>query len=254
MLETKIISIAVLIIMINLNIKGQNKGMVYIPSGEFIMGKNTDKNTDHEPEHKVIVKGFWMDIHEVTNQEYLEFCQATNKNLPEFWGIDKYKSGEKYLDYPVIGISYFDAKAYASWAGKRLPTEAEWEYAARGGLTGKSFPTGDELELYPEEVLKGGTDRQLFPVMKRKPNNYGLYDMSGSVREWVIDYYNYNYYQNSPNENPTGPEQGKFRVVRGGGWKSGKMCKPVYRRNALSANWVDICVGFRCVKDDAEKE
>lgn len=225
-----------------------DSSMVLIPAGEFMMGKDSEKDLDRSPAHKVKLGAFYMDIHEVTNAEYLEFCKATKRGLPEFWGIDKYKSGEKYPDYPVIGVNYFDAKAYAKWKGKRLPTEAEWEYAARGGLVGKTYPTGDDVEKYPDELLAGGTDRQLFPVMKRKPNAYGLYDMAGSVREWVLDYYNYDYYKNSPYENPTGPEKGKFRVVRGGGWKSGKMCKPVYRRNALSANWGDICVGFRCVK------
>jgi len=225
------------------------KFMVYVPSGEFIMGKDSKDSADYSPAHKVKIKAFYMDIHEVTNSEYLKFCKVTERRMPEFWGIDKFKSGEKYPDYPVIGVSYSDAKAYAEWAGKRLPTEAEWEYAARGGLVGETFPTGAEIEDYPEELWDGDKTRRLFPVMKRKPNDFGLYDMAGSVREWVQDYYNYNYYMSSSTDNPTGPEDGKFRVIRGGGWKSGKMCKTVYGRNALSASWGDICVGFRCAKD-----
>lgn len=225
------------------------KFMVYIPAGEFIMGKSTKDDADYSPAHKVKMKAFYMDIHEVTNAEYLKFCIETSRVLPEFWGIDKFRSGENYPEYPVIGVNYYDAKAYAEWVGKRLPTEAEWEYAARGGLVGQTFPTGSEIEEYPEELWNNDRTRRLFPVMRRKPNGYGLYDMAGSVREWVQDYFSYEYYENSPLENPLGPEKGKFRVVRGGGWKSGKMCKTVYRRNALSANWGDIAVGFRCVKD-----
>ena len=229
--------------------------MVLIPAGEFMMGKDSKEGADFSPAHKVKVNAFYMDIHEVTNAEYFKFCKETNRNLPEFWGIDKYKSGEKYPDYPVIGVNFFDAMAYAKWAGKRLPTEAEWEYAARGGLIGMTFPTGDSIELYPAELIGEGTDRQLFPIMKRKANGYGLYDMAGSVREWVTDNYAYDYYMNSPVENPKGPEKGKFKVIRSGGWKSGEMCKTVYQRNALSAGWTDICVGFRCVKDiDIEKK
>jgi formylglycine-generating enzyme len=252
--QTKFLLFLFLITTFNL-LKAQDeyKLMVYIPSGEFMMGKDSKKEVDYSPAHKVKIKAFYMDIHEVTNAEYLKFCNATNRKLPEFWGIDKYKSGEKYPNYPVIGVSYFDAMAYAEWLGKRLPTEAEWEYAARGGLVGKTFPTGDEIENYPEELWGDDKTRRLFPVMKRKPNAYGLYDMAGSAREWVMDFYDFDYYKNSSSDNPLGPDKGKFIVVRGGGWKSGKMCKPVYTRSALSASWVDICVGFRCVKDVVEK-
>lgn len=238
-----------LIITATLSIAQNDSAMVLIPAGEFIMGKDSEQGSDRSPAHKVKVNAFYMDIHEVTNAEYSIFCKKTNRHLPEFWGIDRYKSGEKYPDYPVIGVSFIDAIAYAQWAGKRLPTEAEWEYAARGGLVGMTFPTGDDIEPYPPELIEEGTGSRLFPVMKRKPNAYGLYDMAGSVREWVLDYYSYDYYKNSPVDNPKGPEDGKFKVVRGGGWKSGDSCKTVYRRNALSAGWGDICVGFRCVKD-----
>ncbi len=248
--QTKLLFLA-LFSLYTLLLKAQDeyKFMVYIPSGEFIMGKDSKDETDYSPAHKVKIKGFYMDIHEVTNAEYLKFCEATDRNLPEFWGIDKYKSGENYPDCPVIGVNYSDAKAYAEWVGKRLPTEAEWEYAARGGLAGETFPTGSDVEDYPAELWNGDDTRRLFPVMKRKPNGYGLYDMAGSVREWVLDYYQYEFYKNSPSDNPQGPEKGKFRVTRGGGWKSGKMCKTVYGRSAIPSGWVDICVGFRCVKD-----
>ena len=223
--------------------------MVLIPAGEFMMGKDAENGADYSPAHKVKLNAFYIDVHEVTNAEYLEFCRQTNHNLPEFWGIDKYKSGEEYPDCPVIGVSFFDALSYAKWAGKRLPTEAEWECAARGKLIGNTFPAGEEYHNYPEELTGGSSVRQLYPVMKRVPNGYGLYDMAGSVREWVLDNYGPEYYKNGPNENPLNSDNGKFKIIRGGGWKSGKMCMPVYLRDALMPSWVDICVGFRCVKD-----
>jgi formylglycine-generating enzyme required for sulfatase activity len=148
---------------------------------------------------------------------------------------------------PVILITWADAQAYAEWRGSRLPTEAEWEYAARGGLIEKKFPSGDYLDstmanYYP---TRGHT----LPVGSFAPNGYGLYDMAGNVVEWVSDFYSKDYYLESPSENPAGPLYGKQRVIRGGGWRSGKSCNSVHFRQCLRPYWVDFNVGFRCAKD-----
>src|SRR5512133_689781 len=120
--------------------------MVLIPAGEFIMGKNTPNPTDWQPEHKVYLDGFFMDKYEVTNKQYHEFCTRTNHPLPELWGMSQFKCGPEFPDHPVVGVSFADAAKFASWDGKRLPTEAEWEYAARGGLTDNSFPWGNHVD------------------------------------------------------------------------------------------------------------
>jgi len=120
------------------------EGMVLVPGGEFMMGKNTNNGADFNPAHKVRVDSFYMDSHEVTNGEYLEFCKHAGHKLPEFWNVDLFHCGEKYLDFPVVGVNWFDAVKYAKWAGKRLPSEAEWEYAARGALIDKEFPNGNK--------------------------------------------------------------------------------------------------------------
>ncbi len=220
--------------------------MVLIPAGEFMMGSDTDG--DHSPAHLVRLDSFYIDAREVTNAEYFEFCQATGHRLPEFWGSDTRRSGPDYPSHPVVGISWQDAADYAEWRGKRLPTEAEWEYAARGGLVGLNYPTGDTLG--PAEANHAASELG-HPVETGSyaPNGYGLYDMSGNVFEWAADWYGADYYMQSTDSNPGGPETGKFRVIRGGGWHSGPFCNRTYYRNALPPQWVDFAVGFRCARD-----
>jgi formylglycine-generating enzyme required for sulfatase activity len=219
--------------------------MALIPGGDFQMGKPGEGDGDNVPVHTVHVDSFYLDAREVTNAEYHAFCQATERKLPFFWGMEKFRSGLEFADHPVVGVSWSDAKAYAEWVGKRLPTEAEWEYAGRGGLVGQLFPFGADLDTTQANYRSDGTK----PVGSYPPSGYGLYDMAGNVREWVSDYYGEGYYAVSPPANPTGPDAGKFRVIRGGGWFSGKTCSRIDYRWALLASWIDFNVGFRCARD-----
>jgi iron(II)-dependent oxidoreductase len=217
--------------------------MVLIPAGEYLMGKDGDAN--NSPSHTVRLDSFYIDKHEVTNAQYHAFCKETERQLPIFWEMEKFHCGLDFANHPAVGVSWADAKAYAEWAGKRLPTEAEWEIAARGGLVGKKFPNGDEMDSSEANFKSDGT----VPVASYPPNGYGLYDMAGNVREWVSDYYSESYYSLSPTDNPKGPEKGTFRVVRDAGWFSGKGCTSVSARICLPQYWTDFAVGFRCAKD-----
>jgi len=223
--------------------------MVLIPGGEFMMGKDSDRGFNFSPAHKVKVDSFFMDIHEVTNAEYLRFCQETGYKLPEFWNTDRFNSGEDYMNYPVIGVNWFDACKYAEWAGKRLPTEAEWEYAARGGLIDNEYPNGNTWTKARAKQDSTGWQNLTEPVGMYEPNAYGLFDMGGNVWEWTNDSYSEDYYEESETDNPKGPEKGSNRVIRSGSWHSGAMCKKVYFRKGLPGNWCDFAVGFRCVRD-----
>jgi formylglycine-generating enzyme required for sulfatase activity len=220
--------------------------MILIPGGEFQMGSETDE--DHGPIHTVRLRDFYLDANEVTNADYFEFCQATGHRLPEFWGIDARRSGPGFPDHPVVGVSWQDAADYADWRGKRLPTEAEWEYAARGGVAGRNYPNGNTLRPSDANYGESGIKRPS-EVGSYEPNGFGLHDMSGNVFEWVADRYSPGYYSESSLTNPQGPEKGRFRVIRGGGWHSGPYCNRTYYRNALPPQWVDFAVGFRCAKD-----
>jgi formylglycine-generating enzyme required for sulfatase activity len=211
--------------------------LVLIPGGEFPMGSGADR--DHSPVHTVHLTSFLIDKYEITNAQYLTFCQATAHRLPAFWGLDAFRSGPDFPDHPVVGVSWHDAT----------------EYAARGGLVGHHYPNGDTLEPSDGNFSQSGQGGPV-AVGSYPPNGYGLFDMQGNVVEWVWDYYDAAYYRVSPTENPKGPESTnlrpepvKFRVIRGGGWHSGPYCNRVYYRNALPANWVDFNVGFRCAKD-----
>jgi len=221
---------------------------VLIPAGEFWMGADTPG--DHQPVHRVRLDAFYLDRHQVTNRLYRSFCEAAGHVLPFFWEMTGFRCGPDYPDHPVVGVSWQDAAAYAAWCSKRLPTEAEWEYAARGGLEGKSFPTGDTLDPDDGNYFKSELGGPV-PVGSYPPNGYGLYDMQGNVVEWVWDWYAPDYYAHSPQVNPQGPESGRFRLIRGGGWHSGATCNRVYYRNALPPNWLDFNVGFRCASSIA---
>jgi iron(II)-dependent oxidoreductase len=219
---------------------------VLISGGVCLIG--ADSEGDHSPVHRVRLDAFTIDRHEVTNARYLRFCQATGHRLPEFWGRSGFRCGPDYPHHPVVGVSWRDAVAYAAWCDKRLPTEAEWEVAARGGLVGMDFPNGDSLDPADGNYNKSGHGGPV-AVGSYPPNGFGLHDMQGNVVEWVADFYDAAYYASSPEDNPQGPETGRFRVIRGGGWHSGAACNRVYFRNALPPNWVDFNVGFRCARD-----
>ena len=223
--------------------------LALIPGGEFTMGTKPRPGGQYvdNSAHQVRVDSFYIDKYEVTNAQYLEFCQATGHPLPEFWGLDVFCSGPGFPDFPVVGVTWVSAMKYAEWKGKRLPTEAEWEYAARGGLARKQYPNGNDVDS--TLCNYNGTYGHPIRVGSLPANGYGLHDMAGNVVEWVSDYYAKDYYLESPVDNPSGPAIGKRRVIRGGGWRSGKMCATVVFRQSLRPHWVDINVGFRCAKD-----
>jgi len=212
--------------------------MVLIPAGTFTMG-NTSGNEDEQPAHEVYVDSFYIDVAEVTCARYENFLKDTGYPPHQMWNPEYDRP-----DDPVVGVSWEDALVFTKWEEKRLPTEAEWEKAARGGLVGKNHPWGDEIDREKANYKSFGTT----PVKSYEPNGHGLYDIAGNVWEWCQDWYNKEYYKLSTKRNPQGPMLGSKKVVRGGAWYCAEAALQVSNRHKNDPHLGSFHIGFRCVK------
>lgn len=225
--------------------------MVEIPAGEFAMGSDGVRALEDErPAHRVWLDRFSMDLYEVAMAQYAEFLLATQRPEPWQWNsIDLSQSHDR----PVIGVDWSDADAYCRWKGKRLPTEAEWEKSARG-TDGRLYPWGDQFPQHDLANFALGArfsySQVLMPVQSYEQGKspYGLLHMAGNVWEWVQDWYAVNYYEVSPERNPQGPEQGQFKVLRGGSWSDLPKYLLTYGRFKLPPETRNSYTGFRCAK------
>jgi formylglycine-generating enzyme required for sulfatase activity len=240
--------------------------MVLIPAGEFSMGSD-DGSEVEQPVHRVYVDAYYLDATPVTNDQFADFVRATGyrttaerlESIVQAQEGGFQSSGPSWRtcatddrqDHPVIYVSWYDADAYARWVGKRLPTEAEWEKAARGGLEGRRFSWGDESpdgranwKLAQNEPLASPPTKSVFSF---PPNGYGTYDMAGNVWEWCGDWYFDPYYVISPRENPKGPERGQYRVRRGASWNVREDFRlRCANRGAMLPDCFWPNLGFRC--------
>jgi formylglycine-generating enzyme required for sulfatase activity len=230
-----------------------------IPGGTYVRG-SLEGARDEMPRHAVMLASFAVDIHPVTNEQFVRFLQAmggekdhNNNDIIRLRdsrikrSVGKLLIESEYAKHPVVGVTWYGAVAYAKWIGKRLPTEAEWEAAASCGKEANIYPAGAEIDRSQANFFGSDTTA----VMSYSPNDLGLYDMPGNVYEWCQDWYAYNYYEASSlePEYPKGPQQGVYRVLRGGCWKSLKedlRCSHRHRNNPGAAN---STYGFRCVTD-----
>lgn len=237
--------------------------LTLIPAGEFLMGtsiSNRDGGRDEYPDRRIFLNAFYLDSLEVTNGRYLEFVKATGHRIPEHPRDKKLTLWQgatvpaAFKEHPVINVDWYDADAYCAWAGRRLPTEAEWERAARG-TTGRRFPWGDAeptrtLANYLNQWRNGAG---LEPVGSHPQgaSPEGVQDLQGSVWEWVADWYDPSYYEKGPLRNPKGPAEGTRKVIRGSGWESeAPLLRSAHRLSSDPKNR-NHSLGFRCAMDAA---
>ncbi len=235
--------------------------MVLIPAGSFLMGSN-DGLPNERPEHTVTLKAYYIDQFEMTAGRYQKFIESARHNLPPTWDDEV---AQAMGDLPAVGMSWNDAAAYCKWAGRRLPTEAEWEKAARG-TDGRRYPWGhmqpfvdianynrglwvsEAVTLVPvNSGVEGMSVRHGLKEGGRSP--YGLYHMAGNAAEWVADWYDREYYQKSPDRDPTGPANGDKKVIRGGSWADLPTALRVTSRMSAEPDFEDRTIGFRCAMD-----
>lgn len=229
--------------------------MVFVPGGAYRRGRThalPDDDLkwfptllkDDRPVRTITVDPFYLDTTEVTNEQYEAFCKATRHKPPFYWigGVPPAGAAK----FPVVNVSWDDAQAYAKWAGKRLPTEAEWERAARGLAEGATYPWGDRAATRKDaryNAVDGPGAVAQFPA-----NAFGLFDMAGNAWEWCSDWYEQHYYAAAAENNPKGPETGLYRVIRGGSWADvPKYLTCAYRSWARQAERSPN-IGFRCAK------
>lgn len=213
------------------------------------MGSN-DGPDNEKPVHRVWVDSFWIGKYPVTNKQFRIFVDEAQAPQPPFWTETTFS----HRDKPVVGVSWYEALAYCSWLSQQtrkefhLPTEAEWERAARGGLEGEKYPWGDEPpgeRSYPGYDLEtGGPER----VGVNEPNGFGLYDMSEGVHEWCSDFYDPHYYEQSPEKNPQGPSTGQRRSSRGGSWRHRIKFSRCAARSSLNPSFKYADYGFRVAR------
>lgn len=238
--------------------------MVLIPAGAFTMGSNEGLPAER-PEHVVTLDAYAIDRYEVSLRLYRRFLQEAQRDAPPTWDDE---AAETVGDRPAIGVSWADASAYCTWAGKRLPTEAEWEKGARG-TDGRKYPWGPmqpfvDIANYNRGVwvseavtlvnVTGGVEgmsvRHGLKEGGRSP--YGLHHMAGNAAEWVGDWYDREYYAKSPDKNPTGPAKGEKKVIRGGSWSDLPVALRSSARVSAEPDFQDRAIGFRCAMDAAK--
>jgi formylglycine-generating enzyme required for sulfatase activity len=234
-------------------LKNAPEGMIYIPAGWFWMGcsPNDKQGGDNEkPYHKVYLDGYYIDKYPVTNEQYKKFCDATGHKYPKYWKKGLFSTNDlpdKLRNHPVVDVSWNDIQEYCKWAGKELPTEAQWEKAARG-TDGRIYPWGNGWDASKACYKQSSTCAVGSYPQGASP--YGVMDMAGNVWEWCRDWYDANYYANSPDHNPTGPDSGKSRVVRGGSCFTGDPggLRVSGRIPGGPSVGGEIDSGFRCIR------
>ncbi|HRI39976.1 MAG TPA: formylglycine-generating enzyme family protein, partial [Nitrospira sp.] len=232
-------------------------GMVLVPAGSFLMGSDPRKDRaagpQEQPQHEVYLDPFRIDRFEVSNVEYLRFVLGTGADWPKFWRENPFH--EKAALHPVINVSWHEADAFCRWAGKRLPTEAEWEKAARGG-DGRIFPWGNEPAGWiKSNIAHPGSKRGFkYPPLAninrydKGASPYGVYQMAGNVSEWVSDWFDPEYYRHGHDKNPQGPTTGELKVFRGGSWNEDPEVARSAGRNGGLPDRESYLTGFRCAK------